>query len=194
MGSSPLRGVGNGHLLRGVDGRAVGGMARVFRAPHEESVPRVIGANKSNVVYKYVLRNRMKAVFVACVVFFHARICLRMFFNEAPRASWFSVAYLCSQATVGDLLLPAAAPDADRGEWCDCLLDSVGVLALVLEKLGDVIDTGKGMRISVCFAYARTRSIHAIFAQLRTTHGRKTTFFPGMTRFLWTALPQVRFV
>lgn len=51
---------------------------------------------------------------------------------------------VCPQAEVGGLLLPAAAPDARREGWCDCLPESSGVLALVLKKLGVVIDTGEG--------------------------------------------------
>lgn len=50
----------------------------------------------------------------------------------------------CPQAELDDLLLPAAAPAAERDGWCDCLIESTGVLPLVLEKLGKVIDTGKG--------------------------------------------------
>ena len=49
------------------------------------------------------------------------------------------------QAGIGDLLLPAAAPAAEREEWCDCLLESRGVLAQIREKLGDVVDTGRGV-------------------------------------------------
>ncbi|CAM9199811.1 unnamed protein product [Ectocarpus sp. 8 AP-2014] len=50
--------------------------------------------------------------------------------------------YLASsdEAGVGDPLLPAAAPDARR---CDCLLEPGGVVSLVVENLGPVIDTGK---------------------------------------------------
>ncbi|CAM9863942.1 unnamed protein product, partial [Sphacelaria rigidula] len=56
--------------------------------------------------------------------------------------------YLASSVRInnlGDLLLPAAAPNAGREEWCECLLESRGVLAQVREKLGVVIDTGKGV-------------------------------------------------
>ncbi|CAN0220966.1 unnamed protein product, partial [Scytosiphon promiscuus] len=55
-------------------------------------------------------------------------------------------------ARIGDLLLPAADPDAERRDWCECLLHSIGVLPLVREKLGNVIDVGKdpfeGLEIS----------------------------------------------
>jgi len=50
----------------------------------------------------------------------------------------------CPQAEPGDLLLPAAAPNAEREDWCDCLLESSGVVALVLKNLGVVIDTREG--------------------------------------------------
>lgn len=48
------------------------------------------------------------------------------------------------QARVGDLLLPAAEDQYARRSGCDCLLDEEGVLALVLRRLGKIVDTAKG--------------------------------------------------
>lgn len=51
---------------------------------------------------------------------------------------------VCPQARVGDLLL--STPDKRMG-GCDCLLESNGVRSLVVEKLGVVIDTVKGVGV-----------------------------------------------
>lgn len=45
------------------------------------------------------------------------------------------------QARLGDPLLPAAGPDVRR---CDCLSEPGGVLRVVVENLGPVLDTGQG--------------------------------------------------
>lgn len=78
---------------------------------------------------------------------------------------------VCTQARIGDLLLRVA--DAPRGA-CDCLLESNGVQSLVAEKLGVVIDTGKGAGLSLLVA---TRQItNHVFKRARNGGHQARTF------------------
>lgn len=83
-----------------------------------------------------------------------------------------SLTLLRSQANIGDLLLPDAALTVTP-KGCDCLNVERGVLRLLLERLGSVVDTQRGEKngldcVMNCFLRFQVRYVkHPSFSYLK---------------------------